>query len=91
MTFSCLNGGTCNSNGTCSCIAAFAGSSCQSCMLNQLFSFHLFKIKVNLKQLLDIGCRAGGALSCKNDGKCLLSGACDCQFGYGGAMCENCD
>ena len=40
LTFSCLNGGTCNSNGTCSCVAGFAGSSCQSCMLNQLYSFY---------------------------------------------------
>jgi hypothetical protein len=43
------------------------------------------------KFYLDIGCRANQSLSCKNNGTCLQTGVCDCEFGYIGATCEKCE
>jgi hypothetical protein len=32
--WSCLNGGTCNSNGKCICKMGFDGSMCQTCIIS---------------------------------------------------------
>ena len=37
----------------------------------------------------DIGCRAGGSLSCLNEGKCMPNGICECKQGYYGSTCSN--
>ena len=38
--------------------------------------------------MVDIGCYAGGELSCLNDGKCL-NGVCECRPGYKGKTCSD--
>ncbi len=39
----------------------------------------------------DVGCNAGGSLSCINGGKCLESGECECPLGFTGSSCHNCE
>ncbi len=45
--------------------------------------------------MLDIGCQAGGSLSCLNDGICLKegkkNGTCECKIGFTGLTCHKCE
>ncbi len=53
--------------------------------------FKLFSIK-------NLGCNnndsfswQNGSVSCHNNGTCQLNGSCECEFGFTGFTCSNCN
>ena len=71
---SCLNNGSCLDSGICECPFGFNGLKCEKCklyLLNDKFVLLIFLI------LLDLGCNAGGHLSCLYQAKyCMEDGSC---------------
>ena len=74
QSFSCLNNYSCLDSGFCECPFGYNGLKCENCklyFLNDKFILIIFVI------LLDLGCNAGGHLSCVDQGKyCIKDGSC---------------
>ena len=41
--------------------------------------------------ILDLGCKQGGEMSCKNNGTCLTNGYCECLPGFKDNTCSTCN
>ena len=58
-------------------------------MINTLIIFYI-ETYCSISLCVDIGCQAGGSLSCQNGGNCVGT-QCICATGYSGQTCATCE